>query len=138
MISLFNNALYKMTANPKKRSIGSLIIKLENIQGSKGVLNVSLHQADWNNVLRSEVFPFMCVINDTIVIDNLPYGEYAIRIFHDENCNGVADMNYFGYAKEAVGYSCDKATYYLAPTTDQCKTKFDEDHNEVRIRMKLI
>jgi len=34
-----------------------------------------------------------------VVIDSLKYGEYAVRVFHDENKNKIIDTNLLGYQR---------------------------------------
>ncbi|MBB5210161.1 DUF2141 domain-containing protein [Microbulbifer hydrolyticus] len=36
---------------------------------------------------------------------NLPYGQYAISVHHDNNANGKMDRNFVGIPKEPVGLS---------------------------------
>ena len=37
----------------------------------------------------------------------IPFGSYAVKIFHDENSNEELDTNFVGYPKEAFGFSND-------------------------------
>lgn len=37
--------------------------------------------------------------------ENLPYGKYAIAVYHDKNVNGELDANFLGIPKEAYGFS---------------------------------
>jgi len=32
-------------------------------------------------------------------------GQYAIKVFHDENANGELDINFLGIPKESYGFS---------------------------------
>lgn len=41
----------------------------------------------------------------TAVFTNLPYGEYALMAFHDENVNGELDHNFLRFPKEHMGFS---------------------------------
>ena len=43
--------------------------------------------------------------NMTVVFKNIPYGEYAVGIFHDLNKNGRLDTNFFGFPKEDMAVS---------------------------------
>jgi uncharacterized protein (DUF2141 family) len=48
------------------------------------------------------------VISDSKVewiIEDLPYGEYAIKLYHDENENGKMDRNMMGIPKEDYAFS---------------------------------
>jgi uncharacterized protein (DUF2141 family) len=40
-----------------------------------------------------------------ITLDNLPRGDYAVAVFHDENMNGQLDKNMFGIPREGYGFS---------------------------------
>ena len=37
--------------------------------------------------------------------EGVPYGQYAVAVFHDENSNGEIDTNFIGFPKEKVGAS---------------------------------
>jgi len=39
------------------------------------------------------------------VIESLPYGEYAVMLYHDENGNDKLDKNIVGVPKEPYGFS---------------------------------
>lgn len=39
------------------------------------------------------------------VVNDLPYGEYAIAVYHDKNKNGELDSNLLGIPKEDYGFS---------------------------------
>lgn len=38
-------------------------------------------------------------------VDDLPFGEYAIAVYHDKNTNGKLDSNILGIPKEDYGFS---------------------------------
>lgn len=40
-----------------------------------------------------------------VVFSNVPYGEYAVGVFHDLNKNGKLDANFFGFPKEDMAVS---------------------------------
>ncbi len=40
----------------------------------------------------------------TVIIKNLPSGEYAISLFHDVNSNNILDKNMFGIPSEEYGF----------------------------------
>lgn len=41
----------------------------------------------------------------TCTFKNVPYGEYAIKFFHDENGSGKLEYGLFGIPKEQYGFS---------------------------------
>ncbi|MBT4518768.1 MAG: DUF2141 domain-containing protein [Halieaceae bacterium] len=40
-----------------------------------------------------------------VIFENIEDGEYAAKIFHDENDNGKLDTNFVGFPKEGYGFS---------------------------------
>jgi uncharacterized protein (DUF2141 family) len=43
--------------------------------------------------------------NMTVVFENVPFGDYAVGVFHDLNNNGELDTNFIGYPKEDMAVS---------------------------------
>jgi uncharacterized protein (DUF2141 family) len=41
----------------------------------------------------------------TLSFTGLPYGKYAVSVFHDENGNGTLDHNFFRFPAEPLGFS---------------------------------
>ena len=53
-------------------------------------------------------------------IENLPEGEYALAIFHDENNNDELDTNWLGIPKEDVGFSNARMKTFGPPSFKEC------------------
>jgi len=51
-----------------------------------------------------------------IVFENLPYGNYAVSVLHDENSNGKMEKNFFGIPKEGFAFSNNYAPKIKAPS----------------------
>jgi uncharacterized protein (DUF2141 family) len=58
--------------------------------------------------------------NTVIQINDIPEGNYAVAIFHDENGNDVLDTNMFGIPKETVAFSNAKMKMFGPPKFDEC------------------
>lgn len=41
----------------------------------------------------------------TLTFPNMKYGDYAVRVFHDENGNGMLDHNFLSIPSEPLGFS---------------------------------
>lgn len=61
----------------------------------------------------------------TIEFKNLPYGDYAAVLFHDENSNNVIDHR-FGFPNEPIGFSNDWRLSFFSgmPTFEKLKFRF--------------
>lgn len=70
-----------------------------------------------------------------VVIDSLEYGEYAIRVFHDENENEKIDTNFLGIPTERYGYSNDASSWFGPPSWDKAKFIFDQPEMLLEIKV---
>ncbi len=62
----------------------------------------------------------------TVVIKNLPSGEYAISLFHDVNSNNVLDKNMFGIPSEDYGFSNNAKGTFGPPKYEDAKFNLNE------------
>lgn len=70
-----------------------------------------------------------------VVIDSLQYGEYAVRVFHDENKNEVVDTNILGIPTEDYGYSNNVSSWFGPPSWDRAKFIFDKTEMTIEIEV---
>ncbi len=90
----------------------SLTIKVENLRNSKGVVKYALYNRDgsipdekYERYFRKGIAE---ISNDksTLTFNDLPAGNYAISILHDENKNGKIDKKFLlPIPSEGVGIS---------------------------------
>lgn len=64
---------------------------------------------------------------ETIVIKDLPKGDYAISLYHDENSNKVCDRNFLGIPKEGYGFSNNIKPKLSAPSYKDCKFSLEKN-----------
>jgi uncharacterized protein (DUF2141 family) len=67
---------------------------------------------------------------------DLPMGDYAISIHHDENGNGKFDTNLVGMPIEPYGFSNDAMGNFGPPTFEQAKFKLDVTKKTVTLNLK--
>ena len=72
----------------------------------------------------------------TYEFKDLPMGEYAISIHHDENGNGKFDTNPVGMPIEPYGFSNDAMGNFGPPTFEQAKFKLDADKKTITLNLK--
>ena len=70
-----------------------------------------------------------------VVIDSLAYGEYAVRVFHDENRNGKIDTNFLGIPDEDYGYSNDASGWFGPPSWENAKFIFNQPKMKLEIEV---
>ena len=86
-----------------------LTISISGLKPLKGDLYISLHnRPEYFQVADSALMKKKITVNEeteSVVFDNVPQGKYAIAIYHDENLNGILDLNEMGFPKEGYGFS---------------------------------
>jgi uncharacterized protein (DUF2141 family) len=72
----------------------------------------------------------------TYEFKDLPAGDYAISIHHDENGNDKFDTNLVGMPIEPYGFSNNAMGNFGPPTFEQAKFKLDTDKKTVTLNLK--
>lgn len=69
-----------------------------------------------------------------VIIDNLPDGEYALAIFHDEDGDDELDTNWIGIPKEPICFSIGKMKTFGPPKYHECAFKVEGD-KEIQVSL---
>ena len=86
---------------------GSITVNVGNVRNSKGHVIVDICPQD-------RFLEDGCIYHGeaqahagttSVIIANVPAGNWAAQAFHDENANGEIDRAMFGIPKEGVGFS---------------------------------
>jgi uncharacterized protein (DUF2141 family) len=70
-----------------------------------------------------------------VVIDSLQFGEYAVRVFHDENENETIDTNFLGIPTEDYGYSNNVSSWFGPPSWERAKFIFNQSEMTIEIEV---
>ena len=118
---------------------GNLMIHATHFNHNNGKAVVHLFRVD-DDIPTKPFIKSSAIIkngNTTITINDLPYGDYAVILFHDENSNGELDHR-FGFPNEPMGFSNHWKLSLLSgmPSFQKLKFSFSEDHAEQEIQIK--
>ncbi|PKR81669.1 hypothetical protein CW751_03845 [Brumimicrobium salinarum] len=69
-------------------------------------------------------------------LEDVPYGNYAISVIHDENNNGKLETNLFGIPQEAVGMSQNVMGAFGPPSFNEAKIKVNSPNVATTIRLR--
>ena len=72
----------------------------------------------------------------TTRFENLPAGNYAIKLYHDANGNGEMDTNALGLPVEGYGFSNDAGRFGAPPFADAAFEVVNETANQAAIRVR--
>ncbi len=67
--------------------------------------------------------------------EDLPFGEYAVSVHHDEDDNGKVNTNWVGIPNESLGASNDAKGNFGPPSFEQAKIKLDSKKKTIKINM---
>ena len=67
---------------------------------------------------------------------DLPFGTYAVKVYHDENSNGNLDKNAFGVPKEKFGFSSNARATFGPPAYERAQFTFNTTDMTVCIRIE--
>ena len=86
-----------------------LTVSVSGLKPLEGDLYIALHNRPEYFQEPDSAFMKMKVEvkkeTELVKFENVPAGDYAIAVYHDENLDGKLDMNNLGLPKEGYGYS---------------------------------
>jgi uncharacterized protein (DUF2141 family) len=120
------------------KKTGTLIVTVEKLKSNTGNVQIALfNNADsWDNkgkAYRGAVVP----VSDhkaTWIAEYIPFGEYGIRFFHDENSDNICNMNFFKMPKEQFGFSNNARATFGMPGFSKVKFLFEADSMQITIK----
>ena len=119
---------------------GSIYISITDIRSDKGDVKISLFDQDDpfpgdHEKAVGRIITDIVGSKATAVFEDIPYGEYAIAIMHDENANLVMDTNWIGIPKEGFGASNDAEGKMGPPKFKDAMFKLDKPELRMKIKM---
>ncbi|MEM9103502.1 MAG: DUF2141 domain-containing protein [Pseudomonadota bacterium] len=118
----------------------ALKITVQNIEGSQGFLYLSVYDSkDTYDNNKNAIIALKHKAKKhqvTFEFYDLPSGNYAIKVFHDENNNGDLDVNMLGIPKESYGFSNDGGNFGPASYKDAVFSLKNQDKNHIKINLR--
>lgn len=128
---LISGNLFAGDHNQDKPGKGTLTINFIGLKNNDGNVKVALANSaqnykDHKNPFIGKTVP---IKNNkaVIVLEDVPFGEYAVKAFHDEDANDKLNTNFFGMPIEDYGFSNDARGTFGPPSWKDAKFIFDED-----------
>jgi uncharacterized protein (DUF2141 family) len=119
-----------------------LVVKIEGIRTSSGVIRIGLfkNRASYEDTTPNSPRAFRRAI---LPIKNgtaqwrieVPYGVYAIKLYHDEDNSGKLKRSLVGRPKEGVGFSNNPKLGNKAPDFDEVKFTVGQPQSSSTIQM---
>lgn len=119
-----------------------IVIEIEGLRSSNGKILIGVYNhkdkfpKDGGSILNLAGE----IVNGraTLQAKNLPPGEYAFALLHDENGNNEMDYNWLGMPKEGFGFSRNPSMGLSAPSFDETKVHFNGSAKIIKIKVKYM
>ena len=119
---------------------GNIEIRLTGLRSTQGKVSVNLFNSKEgfpDDPMKSFGWKTVKIVPDTVVIvfEDLPYGNYAVSVLHDENSNGKMDKNFFGIPKEGFAFSNNYAPRLKSPSFSDARIVLKEPKKRAELKM---
>lgn len=117
-----------------------LEIFITNVRSGKGHVSIALFKGETGFPENSEKAYLLQISEITngkakFEFKDLPPGEYAFAILHDENKDGIMQKNLFGIPKEGFGFSLNFKPSFGKPTFEDTSFRMPSKESKIEIRM---
>lgn len=126
---------------PEIQKTGTIEVSITNVENSEGKIRAVLFKGEEGFPQNSKkAFRSISVpareMKTTLIFENVPYGDYAISLLHDENENGKMDSNIFGYPQEGYGISNNKTSGLSMPSYEKAHFELAQGHKKLLIHLR--
>lgn len=135
------NAMAQEISYPEnEEKVSSFELVIEGISDIKGEVRVAVFNSEESYGEKED--PLHAVVvevkSDTVIWNEakLPYGQYAIAVYHDKNVNGKLDSNFLGIPKEAYGFSNNARGKFGPASWKDAHFVIDEKSSSMSIQVK--
>ncbi len=135
---LVNHFVFAQEKDGSAKS-GTLIVVVAGLKNISGNVQIGLFNSPESYDGKEKKFngAIVKVKNETVKwkVENVPFGEYAVKVFHDANGNDNLDTNFFGIPTESYGFSNDARGMFGPPSFEDAKFIFDKPEAEIEIKL---
>ena len=100
-------------------------VEITNFKNNKGVVFIGLYNSEGSFLNEAFKGEKVAVKNKKAILlfEDLPAGNYAISVFHDEDENGELSTNFLGIPKESYGASNNAPSRFGPPKWKDARFK---------------
>ena len=123
IISSLGAVSLTMPTLAQSRDQATIILKVTGFRSERGQIQIAVFNAPekWP---KDPAYSSTIDVNSPTVtwkINDVPFGDYAVAVFHDENRNGKMDKNLLGIPVEAYGFSNNQRVTFGPPKWETVK-----------------
>jgi uncharacterized protein (DUF2141 family) len=122
-------------------TVSGISLAIDNLQSNEGNVHVAIYNEEEQfakslEPYRLKIYKAPASGQLKLQLDSLPYGRYALAIYHDENSNGDLDKNLLGIPKEPYGFSNNPRAKWSAPTYKETSFELGSDRAQLTVSLK--
>lgn len=122
---------------------GCIRLRIENLRNQEGMIGIALFTTDKGFPSKPEKAYASTGLelkegSTCLMLENIPYGNYALSILHDENSNQKMDKTFIGIPKEGFGTSNNPKISYGPPDFEESEFILDREEIALVIDMNYF
>ena len=125
-----------------QQPVGKITVQVNGFSSDDGKARLLLFSSaekefypqDKDKCLRKHI---VSIKNNKVLFtfDNLPYGDYAVSVHHDEDNNGKVNTNILGIPNEGLGASNDAKGFIGPPSFEKAKVSLNKEQINITINL---
>jgi uncharacterized protein (DUF2141 family) len=115
------------------------MLKVTGLRSEKGQVKIAVFNSSEKWLGEQPIYSSTINVDSQTVtcrINDVPYGDYGVAVFHDENSNGKMDKNVLGIPLEPYGFSNNVRITFGPPKWEEAKFTVKGSTAEVSIGVK--
>ena len=124
---------------PDPPAATDLLVSLEGFENDHGMVLIALCDSRQDYESPDKAFRTIAAQVEQgsckVVFDSLLAGEYAVKVYHDENGNGQLDKNFMGIPIENYGFSNNARGTFGPPDWDAAKFSLPAQGDSIIIKI---
>lgn len=125
----------------KSQTMGDIELIITNAKSDKGLIQVLIFNKDngfpeeQNKAFKALSLP-VSSLSAKVTIENLPSGNYAISVFHDEDSDGKMKKNNLGMPLDRYGFSNNPTLFFGPPSFSKSAVAIKDAPIKVEISLR--
>lgn len=114
------------------KNTGNLTVIVINLENNEGMARIALTNSLENYNRRENPFRGISSEIDSnntvkVIFEDIPFGEYGLKMYHDEDNDDEMDTNFIGIPSEDYGFSNNASGSFGPPDWEDAKFEFTRD-----------
>ena len=139
MILLLGGVILASSSLAKSGGHATINLKVTGLRSEKGQVKIALFNSPEKWLSEHPIYSSTIKVDGQSVtwkINDVPYGDYGVVVFHDENGNGKMDKNLLGIPQEPYGFSNNVRLTLGPPKWEKAKFSVNGSTTELSIEVR--